>query len=183
MRRKERIERLPDVMPERAKDLFVQLRGYLIRCSVEGAIRDSQSEVRSRLRHYEEKGQQVVAVCDAPTQPKNFRRDRALAFFTRADGAWFDFGFTVTERGGRPLELHSYGGEVRFDGSTVPMPPPWIRFDLNPLGTSNDDRAQRSHLHPGTDDWSVPSPILSPIELLDLLVFGCSLPPGRAPRI
>lgn len=180
MRRKERIERLPDGMPDKAKDLFIQLRGYLIQCSVEGSIRDSQADVRSRLRYLQENGEEIITVCH---KPKNFRRDRGLPCFTRADGAWFDFGFTVIERRGHPLDLISYGGEIRFDGSTVPIPPPWIRFDLNPIGTSNDDRAQRSHLHPGTDDWSVPSPILSPIELLDLLVFGCALPPGRSPRV
>jgi len=51
-------------------------------------------------------------------------------------------------------------------------PPSFIRFDLNPPGHPNEEHGVRSHLHPGTDDYSVPSAVFDPIEILDLFLFG-----------
>ncbi|MEZ4405438.1 MAG: hypothetical protein R3A52_02940 [Polyangiales bacterium] len=180
--RQARIELPPEGLPSTAKALRSQLRSYLLQCFDADAILDPPDAILKKLRGYASGGAHVITVADSDGQPKNFRRDRALAHFTRADGAWFDFGFTLLERRGAPVEVVAYDAELRFVRDDDSPVPPWVRFDLNPPGHDNDGRALRSHLHPATDDWEVPAPTLSPVELLDLLVFGCCVAPGRAPR-
>lgn len=76
-----------------------------------------------------------------------------------------------------------YNAEIRFDCSTTDPQAHWIRFDLNPRDHGNDvERHMRSHLHPGSDDWLMPSPMYTPFQLLDLLVFGFTMPRDRKPR-
>ena len=43
-------------------------------------------------------------------------------------------------------------------------------IDANEPGHSNEERGLRSHMHPGNDDLLVPAPVLSPTELIDVLV-------------
>lgn len=49
-----------------------------------------------------------------------------------------------------------------------------MRFDLNPPGHSNEDLGLRSHMHVSSDDdgMSVPAPVMSSFELLDIMVHG-----------
>lgn len=93
---------------------------------------------------------------------RNFRRDRQ-------DGAWFDFQLLAREHAGA-TSIIAYGFELRMHGD---HPFPFVRFDLNPPGHGNDDEGLRSHLHLGTDDegYSVPAPVMSPLEILDLFLF------------
>ena len=115
---------------------------------------------------------------------KNFKCDLRKAHFTRKDGAWFDFVFTVLEtREG--LTLLAYDAEIRFPTEPTTKPregnkhrlPPYIRYDLNFATTrggaahDNVDRGLRSHCHPGHDALQAPSPLFHPLDLLDLLVY------------
>jgi hypothetical protein len=48
--------------------------------------------------------------------------------------------------------------------------PSFVRYDLNERGHENDNRWIRCHLHPGNDDLMIPAPVMSPEELLDVLL-------------
>lgn len=87
----------------------------------------------------------------------------------RDDGAVIHFTLTVREHP-KGLQLLAYDFELYFPSKR----PIWfVRFDLNPINHKNDtERAMRSHLHPSHDDLQVPSAILSPSEVLSLLLYG-----------
>ncbi|MFO0659599.1 MAG: hypothetical protein U0165_07190 [Polyangiaceae bacterium] len=98
------------------------------------------------------------------------------AYLERADGGWFDFSFLFREDKGKkkPLELIAYNAEIRIlrNGTR------WFRLDLNVPGHTNEERWMRSHCHPSgcvkdeNDSHALAHPILSPLELLDVMVFG-----------
>jgi hypothetical protein len=92
--------------------------------------------------------------------------------FVREDGAVVHFHLTVLERPGMPIELDSYGFEIYFPERD---PISFVRFDLNPRGHSNEHQGLRSHLHPGHEDLQLPSPMLSPVEALNFLLYRCRL--------
>ncbi len=151
------------------------MQSYLLKCFDLGLTREPPNQVRKYLKIIRSPNNAVqgatysIAVGDVA----NFRRDPSQPHFSRKpDGWWFDFQLSVQEdRDG--LLILAYGFELR--------PPPnangpfsFVRFDLNGPEHANDGRGLRSHLHLGTDDdgFSVPAPIMSPIELLDLCVHG-----------
>lgn len=161
-------------MPETVRELHREMRDALRSWSDDGLLANEPADAfRFINRSSTADGAVVLEVCGV-----NFERDPTQRHFRRDDGAWFDFRMTVRERRGRPLELLAYGFEIRFQPQHGG--PAWIRFDLNPPGHDNDARGIRSHMHPATDDWSVPAPSLSPIEVLHLLVVGLrSRSPGH----
>lgn len=108
---------------------------------------------------------------------KNFHRDPSLPHFRRDDGAWFDFSITVAQRRGG-LELIGYNFEIRFDDG----PTRFIRFDLNEPDHHNEARHLRAHIHPGSDDLQLPSPLMSPLEVLEIVLHGLRADPERALR-
>lgn len=76
------------------------------------------------------------------------------------------------------MELIAYDFEIRFEqGNGQPR---FVRFDLNFLGHANQERGIRSHIHPGTDDFSAPSPLMSPLEVLHILLHELRV--SRKPR-
>lgn len=115
---------------------------------------------------------------------KDFKRTGNRPHFVRHDGAWFTFTLTVRAHRGQPLELIAYDFELCYPHDLLSSihGPRFIRFDLNPPWHDNDPRALRCHMHPGHDDLLAPAPLMSPLELLDLLVTGLRLPeePRRA---
>lgn len=86
--------------------------------------------------------------------------------------AWFHFTLTVAPRHGQQLDLVAYDFELVFPDGSHPL---FIRFDLNPPEHHNEDEGLRSHVHPGTDDFSAPSPLMSPLEILDVLLHDLCL--------
>jgi hypothetical protein len=109
---------------------------------------------------------------------KNQNRTVNVPHLERDDGAWFDFSITVRELPGG-LELLAYDYEIR-------LPPglgsPFLRFDYNPPGHANESRDLRCHLHPGCDDISLPAPLMSPSELVTLLIEKLRTPDVRDRR-
>jgi hypothetical protein len=99
---------------------------------------------------------------------KDFRRDPGNAYLVRDDGAWLHFTILVREISGS-LEMLGYDFELVFPEGQVP---PFYRIDLNLPGHENEDRALRSHCHPGSDDLQAPAPVMTPEEILDLLIWG-----------
>lgn len=131
---------------------------------------DSHNDVHQKLVLSETEahgGTHSIAVGDV----RNFNRDRSRPHFTRkSDRAWFDFQLSVSETHSS-LEVLSYDFELRFEDSS---PVSFVRFDLNPKGHDNETDGLRCHVHLGSDDdgHSVPAPLMSPYELLDILVHG-----------
>ena len=88
------------------------------------------------------------------------------ATFERNDGALFDFFCVVQERGREPLGLVAYRFQITFQDGT----PAFLRWELD---SHHEKEGLRSHLHPGRNRGPrVPSPVMQPIELLDLMVHG-----------
>src|SRR5262249_5563739 len=102
---------------------------------------------------------------------RNFNRTKDLPHLTRrSDGAWFDFQLLVEEEGGG-AEIIAYDFELRLPpGSGVEF----MRLDMNPPGSDNQEDGLRSHLHlNAADDGLVaPAPVMSPFEILDLFLHG-----------
>jgi hypothetical protein len=172
-------------LPARAKVLWRDLRNSLIAGSNTGALRTSPNEIHRLVRLLDEPPPTVAdelrvrdllgsAHCIVGGE-KNQHRDRGVAHLVRDDEAWFDFTITVRERTGE-LELLAYNFEIRFPAA---MGAPFLRFDLNLPEHRNEDRELRSHLHPGSDDVHVPSPLMSPAELVALFVDGLRRPTNR----
>ena len=81
------------------------------------------------------------------------------------------FALTVRQRRDAPLDVIAYGFEVYFPSPEPPIA--FVRFDLNDRRHSNDDLGLRAHVHPGNDDLQLPSPLLSPLDALNFLIYRC----------
>ena len=177
-RRSLRLEGGVHGLPETPFELCQGIQRYLLRCADENHLVNKHHEVQSLVQIVGEKNDEhcEVYVCEKP----NNKRDRAQPHLTRTGDAWFDFRFTA-KRAASGISLVEYGAELRFPSplsySDHPRAnsegPQWVRFDLNHEDHDNDARELRSHFHASTDDWMVPYPMLSPIELLDIIVFDC----------
>jgi hypothetical protein len=89
----------------------------------------------------------------------------------RDDGGVVNFSLEVLQGVGS-LELIAYGFELYFPDC---QPIPFVRFDLNDRGHSNDDLGLRAHVHPGHDDLQLPSPMLPPLDALKFVLYRCRL--------
>lgn len=157
-------------LPASADDLFSALRKSLRDASDEGRLSTKPHEIFKLLK-LSSTGKGETAILGGE---KNFQRTRDKAHFARADGAWFDFTITVAHAGrDKSLILVAYDFEIRFPEHVKPT---FVRFDLNQPGHDNETLGLRSHLHPGSDDLSVPSPLMSPLEILDVILHGLALP-------
>ncbi len=56
----------------------------------------------------------------------------------------------------------------------------FLRFDLNLPNHNNQDKGKRFHIHPGTDDFMIHSPPMSPLEILHLFLYDLYL--SQRPR-
>lgn len=150
--------------------LFASIRHYLNRASDQKLIDDSMSHIRAKL---------VISdpAPDIPgathsigiAGPRNFHRDPALPHFTRhADKARLDFQISTREVGGQ-VEILAYVFELILPEGA---PFPFVRFDLNHDQHPSALMGLRSHIHLGTDDdgYSIPGPMLSPFEVLDIVL-------------
>ena len=128
------------------------------------------SNAHEDLRDVPADGRRYVILGGGIPKATNFERAPEVPHFKRADGAWFEFRFILEEASerGQSLKLLAYGCEIRFQSGNSP---PWIRFDLNLPPHANADGGLRSHVHPGTDDWAIAYPVLSPADALDALVW------------
>ncbi|WP_199333960.1 MULTISPECIES: hypothetical protein [Nostocaceae] len=103
---------------------------------------------------------------------RNFKRIKEIPHFEKTDGSWFDFAITVSENY-KPAEIIAFDFEIRFVEN---KPIKFLRFDLNLPGHDNQERGIRFHLHPSSDDLMVPSPPMSPLEILNLFLYGLKIP-------
>jgi hypothetical protein len=109
-------------------------------------------------------------------QKRNTKRSRDLPHLDRFDGAWFDFALTAVGDMKNPIVLDSYSFEIRLplwpDQPPDEQRPHFVRFDLNPPEHAKEARGERCHMHIGSDLFSMPSPWMSPLEILDEMVYG-----------
>jgi hypothetical protein len=150
-------------LPETPDELAQEIRLRLLRAVDEGRITSAREEIWGIKTSAGEENRTLIIGGE-----KDFKRDKSRKHFAVDGGAWFDFAITVqeTERG---LMLYAYNFEIRFGSKESPA---FVRFDLNSPVHDNAAVGFRSHLHAGTDDWSVPTAILTPIELIDLFTHG-----------
>lgn len=162
-------------MPSDVRALFGEIRKYLLEAADEELLKSPPDIIIKLLKMVEdskERGTAEILVGRA-----NFKRSNDMPAFERDDGARFDFGITLRqEKSG--LALIAYHFEIRFPEGC----PGFVRFDLNPPGHKNEDKGLRAYLHPGHDDLQVPAPMMSPIEVLDVLVYGLRRSEGRKAR-
>lgn len=150
--------------------LFREIQRYLIKAADSRLLEGGQAGVHQRLRAAPLKeGIFEIAVGDE----RNFRRDPSLPHFRRCkDGAWFDFQMQLREHP-QGFDIVQYDFELRIPSSDS-VCSTFVRFDLNPPGHDNEDDGLRSHMHVNSDDdgMAVPAPVMSPFELLDIMVHG-----------
>jgi hypothetical protein len=150
-------------------ELFAELRKSLRNAFDEGRLTTKPHEIFKMLK----KSPTARGETEIVGGEKNFHRTPNKAHFTRADGAWFDFAIAVVRASAGETVTLAYDFEIRFPEHVGPA---FVRFDLNQPGHDNETVGLRSHLHPGSDDLSVPSPLMSPLEILDVFLYGLALP-------
>lgn len=117
---------------------------------------------------------------------KPFARLPEQARLKRDDDAWLHFTMrfrcaTSGKRAGKAIEeVWAYDFELVFPEGHDPK---FVRFDLNEPGHENANREIRCHLHPGNDDLLLPAPLMSPEELLDVLVRRLRARDPDKPRV
>lgn len=153
-----------------SETLFVAIRNYLCRASDQELIDDSVRDIREKLVISDPSPEIPDSTHSIGIAgPRNFRRDPGLPHFTRHfDKARIDFQISTRERAGN-VEILAYGFELILPAGA---PFPFVRFDLNHDKHRNTSLGLRSHLHLGTDDdgYSVPGAMLSPFEVLDIVL-------------
>jgi hypothetical protein len=103
---------------------------------------------------------------------RNFKRLINLPHFKRRDGCWFDFSIALQQTK-KSVETIGFNFEIRFPDN---VPVRFMRFDFNLPEHDNEERGMRFHIHPGCDDFMVNAPPMSPIEILNLFLYGFDIP-------
>jgi len=159
-------------LPASAKTLASDVRRCLLVAADEGVLRTPPESIFRLLKTEErtaERGTIVVAMLGGATFDKGQSED---AFFIRSDGARLSFGVAVAYQRGAEPELLTYRFHLRFARNGSPA---FIRLDLN--DESRDPLMEpRSHLHPGSDGLRLPVPVMTPLEILERLLYGTPTP-------
>lgn len=151
----------------KAKELRTQIFKCLNNARDERVLKNKLEEINQLLKLTPEKGKTAIL-----GGVRNFRRIRDLPHFERNDGCWFDFSILIDETL-KPAEIIGFNFEIRFPtGSHVTF----LRFDLNLPGHNNEERGMRFHLHPGSDNFLIHSPPISPLEILHLFLYDLPIP-------
>jgi len=165
-------------LPEDAGELHKQLRSYLVAASDERLLATKVADVFRWLKLSPSPLGQEPEYMGIYGGEKDQKRIGDGPRFVRKDGAWCTFTITVRARRRQPLELVAYDFELCFPERTdwERRLPRFVRFDLNPPAHGNESKGLRCHMHPGHDDLIAPAPLMSPMDVLDLFVYGLVLP-------
>jgi len=152
----------------RAYEFVDEVRGVLIEAVDGGVLIGSHRRVLSLLRLEEGRGGPMTV----------FGGQRAEAWhedgqYERDDGARFNFNFTLVESGGW-ADVVAYHYNVAWRPSDGVCGRDYLRFDWDEgfrgtrvlLGSP-----PLSHVHLGRHGIVSPTPVMSPLELLDLLLW------------
>lgn len=174
-----RLEGSVKPLPMTASKLYEELRLTLQKGIRAGVLKTPANRIKKLLKLDSSQESKKVyelggthGIIGGPPRKDNKRLEDGIdpeERLVREDGAVIHFTLTLKEHPNE-LELLAYDFELYFPAKR----PIWfVRFDLNPINHKNDtERAMRSHLHPSHDDLQVPSAILSPSEVLSLLLYG-----------
>jgi hypothetical protein len=151
----------------KAKELYTQIFKCLNTARDQRVLKTKLEEIHKLLKMTPDKSK--IAIIGGG---RNFKRIKEIPHFERVDGCWFDFSILVDEAL-RPAEIIGFDFEIRFpEDSQVSF----IRFDLNLPNHDNEERGMRFHIHPGSDDFMIHSPPMSPLEILHLFLYGLPIP-------
>lgn len=89
----------------------------------------------------------------------------------------FEYLLILIDESQKFIEILGFNFEIRFPENYSVQ---FLRFDLNLPNHRNEERGMRFHIHPGHDDFMIPSPPLSPLEILFL--FLNAFPINDRPR-
>lgn len=181
-----RIAGSPPILPPYFSELQMEIRQLLDQACRSRRLTNNFRDLKPPLYSYTNPDQRGIAViaggsrAEFWTDSNQFRRD---------DKAHFNFILTVRypPGGGAPAlpELIAYHFNVAFPDKGTPETqvavkqiPPFVRFDLNdaeyakPVTRDPLRSPLLCHSHPGHPEMTVPSPILAPQEILDLVLHG-----------
>lgn len=166
VRRQARILSIPPALPTTPKQLFADISRHLSIAFDDGLLTTHPSGL---LRTTKDRPDDDVEILGGDIDPP----ERGLRQFARADGVYFNFGVIVTPATASVI-LHSYRFHVVFPETE---PTKMLRFDLNPVSRGHNPSALRCHLHVNANDEKmlIPSPFLSPLEILDVIVYELQL--------
>lgn len=168
-----RLEQNVPALPTTATDLHEELGRVLRRAIRDEVLVNGVYDVGQLLRLTTASRRGDPHVFALTGGPKDFGRTDSpqhASHFIRDDGAVIHFSLIVRERPETSLDLIAYGFEIYFPSQ---QPIAFVRFDLNDRKHSNDDLGLRAHLHPGNEDLQLPSPLLSPLDALNFLIYRC----------
>ena len=157
-------------LPQSASDLHTDLGHVLQQAQRAELLRTPPFSIFNLLKLAQSAASRTFAI-EGGVRDLTRRREPAdpKEHLVRDDEAILHFSVEIREaEDGGALTLLAYRFELYYatEGS-----PPFIRFDFNPPGHENDDHGLRAHLHPGDDDLQVPSPVLTPGEVLSFLLY------------
>jgi hypothetical protein len=154
-----------------ARKLYSQISNILFIARDQRILSNRQADIHKLL--------QLKTINTAPKDKmeilggeRNFDRMENIPHFERQDGCWFDFAIALKQTK-KSAEVIGFNFEIRFPDN---VPVKFLRFDFNLPEHDNEDRGMRFHLHPGCDDFMVNAPPMSPIEILNLFLYGFEIP-------
>ena len=159
-------------MPRDVADLYAQLKGALLAAVRSEHLLTPWHQVEALLKRTPNSSARGTAEGIVGGR-KDFRRESDDGWFKRDDGGLFNFFVSV--KAGTPMWLLAYNFELRLPKGAGAE---FVRFDLNPPWETDRDE-MRCHLHPGDEGLRAPSPLMSPLELLEQLLYGLRLPRRR----
>lgn len=168
-------DRILDACPPReavkAEDVWRAIKRWLLEAYRDEVLMSSPPEIHKHMPRPVPNGDEVTiygGLIGRRGDEKDFGRLPSSARLKRSDGAWLHFSLALkVDKQGHVSEPHAYSFELVFPDGHQPR---FVRFDLNEKDHENDNRWIRCHLHPGNDDLMIPAPVMSPEELLDVLL-------------
>jgi hypothetical protein len=154
-------------LPSKVSTLFTQLETRIREAIAEGVLSTKPHRVRALLKMKAGvvDGKEVTLIEGGVVEDGQDSQD----FFYRSDGARISFGITTLETD-KGIELYAYRFSIWFGAGKVP---PFVRVDLNPPNRVQDPlTAPRSHVHPGSDEILIPTPVVEPVALLEKFLYG-----------
>ncbi|MBE9118986.1 hypothetical protein IQ249_24145 [Lusitaniella coriacea LEGE 07157] len=154
-----------------ARMLWAKILKCLTTAHNEGALKTKIHEIHSLLK-LEKSAKNGKGFFEIVGGQRNFKRRKNIPHFERRDGCWFDFAISI-DQNSKPAEIIGFDFEIRFPEN---YPVKFLRFDLNLPNHNNENRGMRFHIHPGSDDFTIHSPPMSPFEILHLFLYGLEIP-------
>ena len=163
-----RIGQLVVPMPSAYWKLRDEMRQMLENAHAEGFLKQAVHQIRPLYKCTEPDARGVIMISGG----KRTERWDTAEQFARDDDARFNFTVVARYAKAADPELIAYHFNLAFPGNHVPG---FVRFDCNEAHFADAFRDAslsplRCHVHPGHSRMTVPSPLLSPLEILDLIL-------------